>query len=281
MPTKIYQIIQPSVLKRHQGSLCREECLDEEYASDSDSELTYEQCLTTGRANMQKLNTKLKAIKEHPDNLPNKANSKSMDNGYKMTAGMEAGVKFAEFESVERIFNDLKLDMKTTFTGRKVYAVNGTQTCGKDGVIIAKWNNMRSSNIAPEAQKITTWSELLYQTMRKNYGDKVPDIKYIIRDAINNKGTKGVIQEAHTTLPRCVVNQKGTFDPFSNVGDHAEANAAKALIGTRNGRGVAYLLDDYPNTFGQKTITKVHTWYEPGFIWAMAFELGPLPLRPR
>jgi hypothetical protein len=40
----------------------------------------------------------------------------------------------------------------------------------------------------------------------------------------------------------------------------ADVDTATTVLATRNGKGVGYILTDYPDAFGGKNIVKVHVW---------------------
>lgn len=192
------------------------------------------------------------------------------------------------FENVDRMFTDLGLNSERSLQKTQVHALDGNGQAtkeglvaenyfskdGRDDIIIAESNQMRSKNIAPEAQKIEHWSELFYQVVRGVYPNEAPDIKYILRDAVNNEATKDRLIEAHRDFPQLVSNEKGTFNPASS--DPREVQKCMELIGSPNGVGIPFLLGDYPATFRQKKIEKIHTWVlVKDQKWAMGFELTP------
>ena len=53
-----------------------------------------------------------------------------------------------------------------------------------------------------------------------------------------------------------------------------DAKNASMLVGTRNGRGVGYVLEDQVDSIGRKRITKIYTFIHANQRkWAMYFEL--------
>jgi hypothetical protein len=128
------------------------------------------------------------------------------------------------------------------------------------------------ANLAPDATRIDQWSDLSFQFFNKLHGtSQFKDIKFVIRDAVNNAGSKNIMQQVEKDAPGNIVNGKGTFDLSSS--NPAEVNAAKLLIGSPNGGAVWYAVD-YPKAFGFQKITKVHSWNQNEKL-ALAFEFGP------
>jgi hypothetical protein len=141
--------------------------------------------------------------------------------------------------------------------------------------------NSEDGDIAPGDMKLQ-WSELIHQMFKDVRGPKKTDnIRFAFRDAISNEATTDLITSLRIEhgVPSSNENMV-TFD--LNSKDAAEVTRANTLIGTRNGMGVAYLLQDYPDTFGRKTISKVHTFRferagDTGAVrFALAFELAPV-----
>ncbi|CAG8952992.1 hypothetical protein HYFRA_00003182 [Hymenoscyphus fraxineus] len=198
----------------------------------------------------------------------------------------------AGFECIITAFEDLNLDKDILFSRATVYA-NADESStpademketkkslvgmiyfsqsGSDGIIIVVFNNMRENNIASSNAKIEHWSELLYQVMKNVYSDDVPDIKYLLMDSISNHSTKQRINEAHLHHPDKVFNCKGTFNPESS--DPREVETCQSIVGSPNGVSIPHLLMDYPASFGQKKIERIHTWSKD-WRTALAFEFA-------
>lgn len=232
---------------------------------------------------------KLNNLRNNPNALVDTPITRPLDPAYQLRLTLPEKVDIKHtLENVDRMFTDLGLDFDRKLQNAKVHALDGNgQATGdglvaenyfsKDGledIIIAEVNQMKSKNIAPDNQKIEHWSDLFYQVVRGVYTDGPPDIKYILRDAVNNEATKSRLQDAHNSLPQLVSNEKGTFS-LSSL-DPNEVRVCKELIGSPNGVGIPFLLGDYPVTFRQKKIEKIHTWVlVQEQKWSIGFELAP------
>ena len=138
---------------------------------------------------------------------------------------------------------------------------------------------MKDANVATNKVQ---WTDLQWGALNKARGSQdMKDIKYIIREAVSNAGSRQAITTVRERYPgNFDANGKGTFD-LSKPNDVEGANA---IIGTRNGNAAPFWLKDYTQGFGTKKITKVHVWDQvpggPKFntkapTSGMAFELGP------
>ncbi|CAG8981083.1 hypothetical protein HYALB_00013348 [Hymenoscyphus albidus] len=247
-------------------------------------------CIESGQRLLCALSRRLSELKNNPNNVRDAAISRAFlqlggYSGYTSTrskfrdeenplTGGSAG-----FECIMTAFEDLNLDKDMLFSRATVYAnsdesstsadeMNETKKSlvgmsyfsqsGSDGVIIVVFNNMRENNIASSNAKIEHWSELLYQVMKNVYSDNVPDIRYMLMDSISNRSTKQRINEAHLHHPDKVFNWKGTFNPESP--DPKEVETCQSIVGSPKGVSIPHLLMDYPASFGQKKIERIHTW---------------------
>ena len=124
----------------------------------------------------------------------------------------------------------------------------GTQA----GVIIAEDNKrIRGSPIA-----WSTVTAMIWEDTCKNVDKTDPkSLRYIFRDNIINRGTKSFIDKAgmdKTFKP----GQEGFF----------------ALLGSVNGKGVAYLLLQHSGIIGKKTIQQIVTYRAEDGAYQMYFE---------
>ncbi|KAF4632718.1 hypothetical protein G7Y89_g5405 [Cudoniella acicularis] len=227
------------------------------------SELTYEQYSTKGKTRMQALDAKLQSIKQ--DQTKTLLQDKPLDPNAHEVLSSNPSYEFEDiqpnvnindpkmFQNVLEVFSALRLDITKLFKRSKIDASgevpenigekvqenildNYFSTPGDDEVIICNKNDLEGANVAPGKDKIQNWTPLFYQQINKVYVGTVPDIKYVIREAVINSATQKTILRAHSDMPGNVVNGKGTWDPRSP--NPEEQNAATALIETPNGNGV-------------------------------------------
>ncbi|CAG8971807.1 hypothetical protein HYALB_00001917 [Hymenoscyphus albidus] len=257
-------------------------------------------CIESGKRLDKELHDKLAAIKANPQNLGKEAR-KPFDKipGYKLIIHDPFKVTDPKYcakdKTVHKMFKDLNLDQSTNFNCAQVHSLgsdNGAEhlvsqnsfsqgAC--DGLVIAEISDMRKSNVTPPQDRIEHWSDLFFQVIKNFYFPKdVPKITYILRDMIGNITTRECIKEAHKRHQNNVSDGKATFDRSNST--NSELETYYSLLRSPNGVGVAHLLEDYPATFRQRKIVKIHTWmakiypedqYSSFWKYAMAFELGP------
>lgn len=113
-------------------------------------------------------------------------------------------------------------------------------------------------------------SELIFQLLEDQAGDSVADTRFIIRHAINQKGTVAVLKNAHSS--------KGIAPTDMGTWTVADRDIFFMLLGTRNGRPALFTQTDHPTAMKCKVVIKIYTWAQiPDDITgkgAMVMELG-------
>jgi hypothetical protein len=195
--------------------------------------------------------------------------------------------------SSKGIFKDLDLDTNTRFKGGWVktkYEQDGAKllvqdnyfsTNGRDGIILCRWNHMdRTRNEVVPANERLRWSDMLLEQFKdKRDGGAVDDLKYLIRDEVNNLGSKQKVQAAMKDLEFTRDTQtgvsRGTLEKTSK--DVKVQTHFTRLTGTVHGTAPTLLLKDHVTTFKGKEIKKIHlySWDERGENYSMVLEMGP------
>jgi hypothetical protein len=101
---------------------------------------------------------------------------------------------------------------------------------------------------------ITAWSDITFvewQTQAQANGQDIRGLKYVIRYEIVNPATTSIIEEAAGKLYS--IQWPGVTILMSD-------EKGRAILGTPNGAGVAYLLATHKTQLGQKTVESVHVW---------------------
>ena len=128
----------------------------------------------------------------------------------------------------------------------------------KTGVIIA-YNNFGPAYMV-RAKSIKTlpdiraWSDITFvewQMQAQNKDQDVSGLKYVIRYDIVNDETADII--ARAAGPRFRIAWPGATISMST-------EQGRAILGTPNGVGVAFLLATHKAQLGQKTVESVHVW---------------------
>jgi hypothetical protein len=100
---------------------------------------------------------------------------------------------------------------------------------------------------------ITYWSDVVFiewQSQAINRGLDIRELNYVFRLEITNEDTIEVIQRI----------LGGTYRPWPGVDVQMTEAAGLAMLGTPNGRGVAWLLATHKEQFGKRTIESVTVW---------------------
>ncbi|CAG8960706.1 hypothetical protein HYFRA_00013475 [Hymenoscyphus fraxineus] len=257
-------------------------------------------CIESGKRLDKDLHDKLAAIEANPQSLGEEAR-KPFDQipGYRLSKHDSFKVTDPKYrakdKTVQKMFKDLNLDQSTNLICAQVHTLgsdNGLENLvsqnsfsqgASDGVVIAEISDMKKSNVTSPQHRIEHWSDLFFQVIKNIYfPDDVPRITYILRDMIGNTTTRECIKEAHIRHQDNISDGKATFDRCNATS--SELETYYSLLGSPNGVGVAHLLKDYPATFRQRKIVKIHTWmakiypedqHSSFWKYAMAFELGP------
>jgi hypothetical protein len=117
---------------------------------------------------------------------------------------------------------------------------------------------------------IRAWSDVTFVEWQAQAHARAHDIKglkYVIRYNIVNADTSMIINQA--VGPTSSIGWPGvTISMRSEIG--------RAVLGTPNGVGVAYLLATHKAQLGQKTVESVHLWSRPPKYFYAVFKIGPV-----
>jgi hypothetical protein len=103
---------------------------------------------------------------------------------------------------------------------------------------------------------ITYWSDVVFiewQSQAINRGLDIRELNYVFRLEIKNADTIEVVQRI----------LGGEFRAWPGVDVQMSDDAGLAMLGTPNGRGVAWLLATHKEQFGRRTIESVTVWSDP------------------
>lgn len=125
----------------------------------------------------------------------------------------------------------------------------------KNGVIVAASNYQKvDKNIKPPpAKPKITLSSLFYYTYQaaaKREAKDVKNLKYMVRWEVKSKQTMPILTEIHKGKPA------GTWLVWTH---QSTPTTFLQLVGSDNGRSVAFMLADFSQAFGEKTICAVLT----------------------
>ncbi|KAF3226799.1 hypothetical protein TWF106_011211 [Orbilia oligospora] len=108
-------------------------------------------------------------------------------------------------------------------------------------------------------------------TLRADGLEKLGRLKYIIHEDVENTRTQKVINTIAEFLPEKirqvqgdeeVGTQPGFLMVLDAVSDNIiEQEAFNAILGSENGRGVAYLLNQHSHAFGRKTVVQIRIFF--------------------
>ncbi|EGX51476.1 hypothetical protein AOL_s00054g175 [Orbilia oligospora ATCC 24927] len=108
-------------------------------------------------------------------------------------------------------------------------------------------------------------------TLRADGLKKLGRLKYIIHEDVENTRTQKVINTVAEFLPEKirqvqgdeeVGTQSGFLIVLDAVSDNIiEQEAFNAILGSENGRGVAYLLNQHSHAFGRKTVVQIRIFF--------------------
>jgi hypothetical protein len=145
------------------------------------------------------------------------------------------------------------------------------------GYIVA-YNNFSPSyqvrfSIIRTLPDVKTWSDVTFvewQEQAEASGLDIKGLKYVIRYHIVNTDTKWIIQQA--AGESSLITWPGVNIPMSD-------EKGRAVLGTPNGVGIAYLLATHKAQLGQLTVESVRVWShmiapETYFLF-VAFKIGP------
>ena len=171
----------------------------------------------------------------------------------------------APIDGVETMFGTLGISTGNQYYSR--YASSPFRTVGdqsvrteyansygpKSGVIVAEDNKRAGGYIAWSLVTAMIWADTCSQA-----GSSASGLQYVFRDNIVNTDTKSFIDK---------VGMGKTFLPNSD--------GFNALLGSANGKGVAYLLLQHSNLVGKKTIKQVTTFKADDGAYEMYFQIIP------
>jgi len=124
----------------------------------------------------------------------------------------------------------------------------------KNGVIVAASNYQQmDKNIQPKITPQITLSSLLYYTYQaaaQREKTNVKNLKYMVQWEIESTQTGLILTEIHTGAPA------GTWLVWTH---QSTPNRFLHLVGSDNGRSVAFMLADFSQAFEEKTICAVLT----------------------
>jgi hypothetical protein len=146
----------------------------------------------------------------------------------------------------------------------------------KAGFIVA-YNNfgpawMLRKNKIKTLPDIRAWSDVTFLEWQRQAlvsGQDVQQLKYVIRYEIINEDTCRIIEEA--------AGEDQIPTPWPGLTESMSEEKGRAILGTPNGLGIAYMLATHKSHFGEKTIESVRVWWEGelGFIFA-SYKIGPV-----
>ncbi|KAK4697492.1 hypothetical protein P7C71_g598, partial [Lecanoromycetidae sp. Uapishka_2] len=114
------------------------------------------------------------------------------------------------------------------------------------GVMINEVSYANRDSLNPK----TRWSDMAYQSWSQD-PSKAPELDMVIQRNIQNDDTNNAINGFHTAN-KIKDNQPGTWAPGSDQ--------YRALMGSDNGRPIAYLLTDHHQALGNKKVTSIITY---------------------
>ena len=138
----------------------------------------------------------------------------------------------------------------------------------------AAWMVRNSENkILPD---IRAWSDVVFlewKTQAQANGHDVQGLKYVIRYEIVNPSTVLIAERAAGLWRRA---------GWPGLTFFMDDDRARAVLGTPNGAGVAYLLATHKEQLGDKTIESTQLWWKPirarsttMYVLFIAFRIGP------
>jgi hypothetical protein len=101
------------------------------------------------------------------------------------------------------------------------------------------------------------WSDVAYLQWSSLQRDAPDELKYVLRSRISERDTLAVIDELIATLP-----DKDRYLPWPGISfAMKQSDGAKALLGTPNGRGVAWLPAQHRSQLGCKDVAELRMFY--------------------
>jgi len=140
-------------------------------------------------------------------------------------------------------------------------------------------NNISPSKKNSQARRnaplpaLQLWSDIVFlEWARVATDDNINNLKFVLRLWIVNAETCDVI--AHVLRRLHPSREESRLVHFENEGDVGmESEEGKALLGTPNGRGVAWLLVQHRARLGRKTVGGVRVWVDGTCVEEQDMEL--------
>jgi hypothetical protein len=125
------------------------------------------------------------------------------------------------------------------------------------------------SDLQPELQR---WSDMAYlQWTDPSFDDLPGDLRLVLRCFIVNADTLAIIDCVEANHRE--KNPNWSRADYPSIGCHIDEDDAKALLGTPNGSGVAWLLAQHRQELGWKTVEYVTVSWDQGAV-QLAFQIG-------
>lgn len=97
--------------------------------------------------------------------------------------------------------------------------------------------------------RLNRWSDVVWLLWARKAEDQAGNLRYILRDNITNKGTKAVMDQVFK-VPENSLDLKWPGKTF----DVREGDEGKALLGTPQGSGIAWVLADNKQILGERSL---------------------------
>lgn len=133
-------------------------------------------------------------------------------------------------------------------------------------------SSYKLKDILPEEDRLE-WSELTVQGWREEVGDRVHELKWIVRQHVVNEKTQKEMAASHKRVKIAELDH-GVFNPGA-AADSPMDSSWTELTKTPNAKGVFHMLADHHREFRNLKVIKIHTWLEFKGQWgSMILELG-------
>jgi hypothetical protein len=141
----------------------------------------------------------------------------------------------------------------------------------KAGLFIAQVNTTPENMLSQAERKSNTskipelkrWSDVAFlQWKDLSVDGVVPNLKFVGRVFIHNDITRTVLKTVLANIRRKKSVGDEHLPQWPGVTFTMESDEGKALLGTPNGSGVAWLLAQHKKELGHKIVDRVRLWYE-------------------
>ncbi|KAF7948941.1 hypothetical protein EAE96_008120 [Botrytis aclada] len=148
-------------------------------------------------------------------------------------------------------------DSKNLKEGRESTTVNYGGYNAKKGTIVV--DDIEASNDAMTGANRLQSCSITYQSWNQVAGPhNVGKLKMAIQKNVKNLGTRQIAKDAYTR--KGLDFKKDTGDWAMDPADNTRQQAFLALLGSDNGRPTEYMLTDFHNTLGDKTVMRILTY---------------------